>query len=390
MAMVDGGGIWLDVRLPDHYQQSHPRGHSLNAPFFSLRMMLPTLDREKNFVVVCEDGKVSEAAAYLLLRFRFNAYVLKGGIPSLPAEALTSESSAAQEPASAEKPSESKTAFRPIDQPGQRAEEPASPAAEPAAETDDRTGANHGPARRCEHDLRDLEARLSRLMGEKEKSDAELQQARHTIHKLEASLKALQREHERLMKDSAENRQGMEPQGATAAEDLSRELEALKARYSEALFEKESAAQEARNLETQVDDLKAMVEEFLEQGEFALTEQTEALRAELDMVREQAGAELTTLQSLFSEAEAENVRLRGELQSLKIQISVRDVATSVHTDESAAAKRSLALQSGWALAAGLLLTALVLGGLFGLEPGRKLARSWLGEAAPAQATEAPL
>lgn len=383
MAMVDGGGIWLDVRLPDHYQQSHPRGHSLNAPFFSLRMMLPTLDREKNFVVVCEDGKVSEAAAYLLLRFRFNAYVLKGGIPSLPAEALTSESSAAQEPASAEKPSESKTARWPIDQPGQQAEEP-------AAETDDRTGANHGPARRGEHDFRNLEARLSRLMGEKEKSDAELQQARHTIHKLEASLKALQCEHERLMKDSAENRQEEEPQGATAAEDLSRELEALKARYSEALFEKESAAQEARNLETQVDDLKAMVEEFLEQGEFALTEQTEALRAELDMVREQAGAELTTLQSLFSEAEAENVRLRGELQSLKIQISVRDVASSVHTDESTAAKRSLALQSGWALAAGLLLTALVLGGLFGLEPGRKLARSWLGEAAPAQATEAPL
>lgn len=394
MAKVDGGGIWLDVRLPDQYQQCHPRGHSINAPFFSLRMMLPTLDREKNVVVVCEDGKLSEAAAYLLLRFRFNAYVLKGGIPALPAEALIPEVSAAPAPASKEKPPESKTALKPLEQPDLETEEPApppagGPAAEPVAETDDKTGASHGPTRRGEHDPRNLETRFSRLMSEKEKSDAELQQARHTIHKLEASLQTLQREHESLVKDRAEDSRSEESADATAREALNRELETLKARYSEAVFEKESAEQETRNLEIQVGDLKAMMEEFLEQGEFALAEQTEALRAELDMVREQAGAELTTLQSLLSEAEAENVRLRGELQALKTQSSVRDIAASVHVDESATAKRSLALQAAWALAAGLLLTALVVGGLFGLAPGRELARSWLGEAAPASPTQAP-
>lgn len=395
-AMVAAGGIWLDVRLPDQYQQGHPAGPCINAPFFSLRMILPTLDRKRNFVVVCEDGKLSEAAAYLLLRYRFNAYVLKDGIGSLPAPALTTEPSpvyeaemAEAEPAASEARRNTDGQNRQIAKPESTTPADAGQPMEPAAESQDGTGHNRGPSRRGEHDLRDLEARLARMISEKETSDTELHQARHTVHKLETALQTLQREHERLSSGRSEDSGLEEESGSTAGEDLMQELEELKARYAEVLFEKESAEQEIQGLEAQVGDLKAMVEEFLEHGDFASTEDSEALRTELDMVREQAGAELLTFQSMLNDAEAENVRLRSEVQSLQTQLSVRDVAVSVHAAEKAAAKRSLLARSGWALAAGLLLTALALGGLFGLEPGREIARSWLVEAAPVAPVEAP-
>jgi rhodanese-related sulfurtransferase len=75
------GAVLLDVRSQDDYKIEHLPG-SINAPFFSLRMQLKTLNREQPVIVVCDNGKVSEAAAFLLLRHKFNAMVLKGGMKS--------------------------------------------------------------------------------------------------------------------------------------------------------------------------------------------------------------------------------------------------------------------------------------------------------------------
>lgn len=73
------GAILLDVRTPDEFQRSR-LDQSINIPFFSLRMHLKTLDKKKSIIVVCENGQTSEAAAFLLLRHKFDAYILKGGI----------------------------------------------------------------------------------------------------------------------------------------------------------------------------------------------------------------------------------------------------------------------------------------------------------------------
>lgn len=75
------GAILLDVRSQDDYKVEHLPG-SINAPFFSLRMQLKTLNREQPVIVVCGNGKVSEAAAFLLLRHKFNVVILKGGMKS--------------------------------------------------------------------------------------------------------------------------------------------------------------------------------------------------------------------------------------------------------------------------------------------------------------------
>ncbi|MDO9425071.1 MAG: cyclic nucleotide-binding domain-containing protein [Methylobacter sp.] len=79
------GAVLLDVRSQDEYDDQHLDG-SINAPFFSLRMQLKTLSHEKLVVVICRDGKISEAAAFLLLRHKIEAMILRGGMESLAPE----------------------------------------------------------------------------------------------------------------------------------------------------------------------------------------------------------------------------------------------------------------------------------------------------------------
>ena len=76
------GAAWLDVREVDAYQNGHI-DDSINIPFFSLRMKVSSLKHDQVQLLVCEEGRTSEAAAFLLLKFGFNAYILKGGMESL-------------------------------------------------------------------------------------------------------------------------------------------------------------------------------------------------------------------------------------------------------------------------------------------------------------------
>ncbi|MGZ5049516.1 MAG: cyclic nucleotide-binding domain-containing protein [Methylobacter sp.] len=79
---IKQGAALLDVRSQDDYEKKHLDG-SINLPFFSLRMLLKTLNHDKPVIVVCQDGKVSEAAAFLLLRNKIDAAILRGGMNSL-------------------------------------------------------------------------------------------------------------------------------------------------------------------------------------------------------------------------------------------------------------------------------------------------------------------
>ena len=76
---LDQGAILLDVRSPDAFQLNSLNS-SINAPYFSLRMYIKNLNRKRKVIVVCEDGKISAAAAFLLLGYKLNAVVLEGGI----------------------------------------------------------------------------------------------------------------------------------------------------------------------------------------------------------------------------------------------------------------------------------------------------------------------
>ena len=55
---------------------------SLNIPLYFIRLKLSALDPKVPYVVYCDTGRRSSAAAYILVERGFDAYVLRGGLAS--------------------------------------------------------------------------------------------------------------------------------------------------------------------------------------------------------------------------------------------------------------------------------------------------------------------
>jgi len=82
-SMVKRGAVLLDVRLESEHKNSAIKG-SRNLPIYMLRLKADGLDSGKKYVCYCDTGRRSSAAAYLLSERGLDAYVLKGGLTSLP------------------------------------------------------------------------------------------------------------------------------------------------------------------------------------------------------------------------------------------------------------------------------------------------------------------
>lgn len=86
-SLVKRGGRWLDVRLPSEHQNLAIEG-STNIPLYFIRLKISTLDRSLPYVVYCDTGRRSSAAAFILVERGFDAHVLRGGIDSAERAAI--------------------------------------------------------------------------------------------------------------------------------------------------------------------------------------------------------------------------------------------------------------------------------------------------------------
>jgi CRP-like cAMP-binding protein len=77
--IIARGGKWLDVRLPSEFQNFRI-DDAVNIPLYFIRLKLNALDKGTQYVVCCDTGRRSSAAAYILSERGFDAYVLKGGL----------------------------------------------------------------------------------------------------------------------------------------------------------------------------------------------------------------------------------------------------------------------------------------------------------------------
>ncbi len=111
MALKDKGGIVLDIREPE-VAKKNPLG--INMPLAIVRQKENTLERGKKYIAVCEDGKKSSVAAFLLSQKGLSVYVLKDGIGGQRSEAQASGAAA--------KPAEAAQAPAPANDPLLRAE----------------------------------------------------------------------------------------------------------------------------------------------------------------------------------------------------------------------------------------------------------------------------
>ncbi len=77
-AKVAAGAEWLDVRFASEYGYHHIEG-AINAPLHELRSLISQLDNTKEYIVYCQTGRRSSAAAFILAQFGLHAVVLEGG-----------------------------------------------------------------------------------------------------------------------------------------------------------------------------------------------------------------------------------------------------------------------------------------------------------------------
>jgi CRP-like cAMP-binding protein len=82
--IVAKGGKWLDVRLPSEFQNFRIDG-AVNIPLYFIRLKLNALDKDTPYIVCCDTGRRSSAAAYILSERGFEAYVLQGGLAATEA-----------------------------------------------------------------------------------------------------------------------------------------------------------------------------------------------------------------------------------------------------------------------------------------------------------------
>ena len=76
---VAKGAKLLDVRLESEHSNSGIEG-SVNIPLFMLRLKADSLDSDTSYIVYCDTGRRSSAAAFLLSERGFETYVLQGGL----------------------------------------------------------------------------------------------------------------------------------------------------------------------------------------------------------------------------------------------------------------------------------------------------------------------
>ena len=77
--MTREGAVWVDVRLESEHANDGIEG-SINIPLFMLRMKADSLDTSKKYIIYCDSGRRSSAAAFLLNERGLQAYCLKGGL----------------------------------------------------------------------------------------------------------------------------------------------------------------------------------------------------------------------------------------------------------------------------------------------------------------------
>ena len=76
---VAAGATWIDVRFPAEYQSDGYPG-AINIPLNDIRQASAALDPAKEYIVYCQTGRRSSAAAFLLSQRGLHAALLDGGM----------------------------------------------------------------------------------------------------------------------------------------------------------------------------------------------------------------------------------------------------------------------------------------------------------------------
>lgn len=80
---VANGAVWLDVREPEAFDVRQLPG-SINIPLTSLRHQMDSLDPDRQYIICCDNGRTSPAAAFQLMEHGLSVTILDRGLDGAP------------------------------------------------------------------------------------------------------------------------------------------------------------------------------------------------------------------------------------------------------------------------------------------------------------------
>lgn len=312
--MIPQEARWLDVRAPDSFEEGHLPG-AVNIPFFRLRMELANLSHQFKYILLCETGKVSEAAAFLLIRHEIEAFVLKGGVSGIFKDQLVT---------GGEKPALG-----------------AGPITEMPLIHPDRAASGQGVSLEFEaaHAVpREIE--FTAVSKQPERAAVDLHAIKSDMASLRGSLLELQGEAASVQE--AESRMREQVQSADARlEDAIGRLEDLKAdvaRFRAPGHAPAVSADIVEGLQKQLAEVRADGDKLERQLQTALRdadEQRNALEVNGRKALSEAQAERLEVEKVLANAKAENQVLRDQVQQLQTSAAVSDSAHHAQVSTSA-------------------------------------------------------
>lgn len=78
---VAAGAVWMDIRLESEFKHNHLDG-AISVPVHEIRDQIDWLDTDKAYIVYCQTGRRSSAAAFILAQHDIDVVVLEGGTRS--------------------------------------------------------------------------------------------------------------------------------------------------------------------------------------------------------------------------------------------------------------------------------------------------------------------
>ena len=327
---ISGGSLLIDVRTHDEFSKQKVEG-SVNIPLSMLRLKLDGLNDKREYILLCDNGHRSSAAAFLLTQHGLNCYALNGGLNknklSVPAANLSvpvvdktvnRKSIAAKK---TQKAAESKA--NKIQKEAATAKQEGESLAKKAADAE-------AAKRKAENEINRLQQEEIRkreegLKAEKRRLQDESKRAKEAeekVAKLKLEAKAAKRKaEEELAKLKAESDANAKRQSeldaalnhakSVANEAAQQATQARKKAEAEAREIRRKAQEEANQLRQEIEQARLKLEQQAQETQAIQAQQHEST---LQAVREQAKTEAEQIrQAALSEAE----QLRAEMENAR-------------------------------------------------------------------------
>ncbi len=310
-AIIEQGGIWLDVRSPEKYEQAHLEG-AINMPYQTLRFQIPSLSDEHHYVIVSQSGRRGIASGFLFIERGFHVSILDGGYDKLPDGILDMPTDEAENESGNESENKPESGSEPNSEPVQETAAPAesSPEISPQASASASTTAasvDSGELKVLNEKIQSLEAQLQ------EKSQ-QLEAAGSKISELEEALAARP-----TSADSGGGSGGDSSSGDTEA--LKKEIVQLEREVITLTGQLESEEEGYDKLKQQFDTLTADHKKHLQVRDADIARLKEELTV-LQLEKDQAESDYEDLEKQMQETSGESASNRvSELEALNASIS---------------------------------------------------------------------